>query len=325
MSLIDQIDFANHDGVNRAMINDFMRNQFYDNIFRDRVQGQHCIDIGFGTGLLSMLAIKHGAESIVAYESDDARYELGQTIIRRLGLEQKIQLIHSRFDHAMMDQYPTVTVAFSETVNGNLWQEGLFNSLPRRRRVTFLPGQYFLEMYACVVPDSFAQGLIAPNINTGFNPGVDIDPAFVNVVNQIGFPGNTIANTAPTTELNMLDPGVDTEWGWIPYLRLCVNNGQLVNGYCLDANDISVTFVNDVVVPVDFDQHSLQLTVDTTAWRNSSVILVPRVGMSHGSHRLMLDTGHWGPTLDPVVLYRPTGNVTITHSFYSGLITYTNE
>jgi hypothetical protein len=166
--------------------------------------------------------------------------------------------------------------------------------------------------------------LVTPHINTGFNPGVDIDPAFVEAVNLIGFPGNTITNTALTAELNMLDPGVDTEWGWIPYLRLCVDNGQLVSGYCLDANDISITFVNNGVVPVDFNQHSIQLAVDTTAWRNSSVILVPRVGMSHGSYQLMLDTGHWGPTLDPVVLYQPTGNVTISHSFYSGLITYTN-
>ena len=325
MSLIDQIDFANHDGVNRAMINDFMRNQFYDNIFVDRVQGQHCIDIGFGTGLLSMLAIKHGAESIVAYESDSARYELGQTIIKRLGLEQKIQLIHSRFDHTMLDQYPTVTVVFSETVNGNLWQEGLFNSLPRKRKINFLPGKYFLEIYACVVPDSFAQGLITPHINTGFNPGVDIDLNFVDVVNKIGFPGNTITNTAPQAELNMLDPGVDTEWGWIPYLRLCVNNGQLVAGYYLDANDVSIKFVDDITVPVDFDQHNIQLVVNTTLWRNNSVILVPRVGMSHGDHCLMLDTGHWGPTLDPVILYRPTSDVKIDHSFYSGLITYTND
>jgi hypothetical protein len=324
MSLINQIDFANHDGVNRAMINDFMRNQFYDNIFQGRVQGQHCIDIGFGTGLLSMLAIKHGAESIVAYESDDARYELGQTIIQRLGLEQKIQLIHNRFDYTMIDQYPDVTVAFSETVNGNLWQEGLFNSLPRKRRIEFLPGQYFLEMYACAVPDSFAQGLIAPHINTGFNPGVDIDSAFIEAVNQIGFPGNNVAGTVLTAELNRLNPGVDTEWGWIPYLRLCVNNGQLVSGYCLDANNFSLKFVDGVILPVDFDQHRIQLVIDTTLWRNSSVILVPRAGISHGSHRLMLDTGHWGPTSDPVVLHRPTSNVTITHSFHSGRITYTN-
>ena len=324
MSLLDQIDFANHDGVNRPMINDFMRNQFYDNIFAGNVQDQHCIDIGFGTGLLSILALKHGAQSVVAYESDDARYELGKTIIARLGLEQKIQLIHSRFNYSMLDRYPNVTVVFSETVNGNLWQEGLFNSLPRHRRVNFLPGKYFLEIYSCVVPDQFAQGLIDPHPTTGFSPGIDIDTNFVNFINEIGFPGNSITNTTPVTALTRLDPGVDTEWGWIPYLRLCVNNGSLVAGYYLDANDISINFVNGITAPIDFAQQQLQLTVDTTAWRNSSVILVPRVGMQHNNHRLMLDTGHWGPTSDPVILTRPIDNITITHNFYNGRIGYTN-
>jgi predicted RNA methylase len=88
MSMIDQIDFLNHDGVNRAMINDFMRNQFYDNIFAETVKDQHCVDIGFGTGLLSILALKHGARSVTAYESDPARFELGQLIIQTLNLNK---------------------------------------------------------------------------------------------------------------------------------------------------------------------------------------------------------------------------------------------
>lgn len=324
MSFLNQIDFANHDGVNRAMINDFMRNQFYNNIFTGNVKDQHCIDIGFGTGLLSVLALKHGARSIVAYESDDARYELGQLIIDRLNLSNRIQLIHDRFDHSMLDQHPNATVAFSETVNGNLWQEGLFNSLQRNRKINFLPGQYFLEIYACVVPDSFAQGLIAPKVHTGFNPGIDIDPAFVNLVNELGFSGHVVEPLSPVTAMHSLDIGIDTEWGWIPYLRLCVNNGVLVNGYCLDANSVSVQYVDGTMAPVDFEQTHIQLQIDTQSWQHQSVILVPRVGMRHGSCQMMLDTGHWGPTLDPIILVRPLKNVTITHNFLSGIIAYTS-
>ena len=325
MSAFNQIDFDNHDGVNRPMINDFMRNQFYDSILRENVKDQHCIDIGFGTGLLSILAIKYGAKSIVAYESDNARYQLGKEVINRLGLSNQITLLNDRFNYTLLDQYPNVTVVFSETVNGNLWQEGLFNSLPRQKKVNFLPSKYFLEIYACVVPDSFAQGLINPRPSSGFNPGIDIDVNFVNLINEIGFPGNYVTNTTPATALTRLDPGVDTEWEWIPYLRLCVNNGSLVAGYYLDANDISINFINDITTSIDFTQQQLQLTVDTAPWRDSSVILVPRVGMQHNSHRLMLDTGHWGPTLDPVIVTRPLGNITITHNFYNGRIIYTNN
>jgi hypothetical protein len=63
---------------------------------------------------------------------------------------------------------PASDVVFSETVNGNLWQEGLLNSLPRRAGVDFLPGKYFLEIYACVIPESFAQGLTTPRSAQGF-------------------------------------------------------------------------------------------------------------------------------------------------------------
>jgi hypothetical protein len=307
------------------MINDYMRNQFYDSILIGNVKDQHCIDIGFGTGLLSILAIKYGAKSIVAYESDNARYQLGKEVIDRLGLTGQINLINSRFNYLLLDQYPEVTVVFSETVNGNLWQEGLFNSLPRQKKVNFLPSKYFLEIYACVVPDSFAQGLINPQSSAGFNPGIDIDVNFVNLINEIGFPGNYVTNTTPTTALTQVDPGVDTEWGWIPYLRLCVNNGNLVAGYYLDANNTSINFVDGVTTSIDFTQQQLQLTVDTIAWRDSSVILVPRVGMQHDRHRLMLDTGHWGPTSDPVILTRPVNNIAITHNFYNGLIQYTDD
>jgi hypothetical protein len=327
MNFLNRIDFNDHDGVNRSMINDFMRNQFYDNILKDNVKDQHCIDIGFGTGLLSLLAIKHGAKSIIAYESDDDRYELGCHVIKKLGLEHQITLLHSRFNFKMLDQYPTVTVAFSETVNGNLWQEGLLNSLPRQHKINFLPGQYFLEIYACIVPDSFAQGLIYPTADVGFAPGVDIDGNFIKLINDIGFPGKgvpaTMWSNSQTQFLNF-EVHNETNWGWMPYLRLCVNNGKLVSGYYVDANNITNSVVNNIVKPIEFNCQEQQLIIDTTTWGDSSVILIPRAGMMHGEHRLMLDTGHWGPTLDPVILNRPTSNIVITHNFHNGLITYTN-
>lgn len=327
MNFLNQINFFDHDGVNRSMINDFMRNQFYDNIFAGNVRDQHCLDIGFGTGLLSILALKHGALSIIAYESDDARYELGKLIIERLGLTEKIQLIHSRFNHFTLDYHPQVTVAFSETVNGNLWQEGLFNSLQRTRKVKFLPGQYFLEIYACAVPESFAQGLINPTPNVGFSPGVDIDVNFVELVNKLGFPTHSVPTSAwPVDQNNFLNFEVhgETDWGWMPYLRLASQNGTIVTGYTVDANSITTSIVNATTLPINFDSVEQQLTFDTSSWQNKSVILIPRAGMRHEDHKLMLDTGHWGPASDPIILTRPTSNVVITHSFYSGLITYTN-
>jgi predicted RNA methylase len=60
MDFLDRVDFENHDGVYLSMLNDVARNHFYDQILTE-VRNQHCVEIGFGTGLLSMLALKHGA------------------------------------------------------------------------------------------------------------------------------------------------------------------------------------------------------------------------------------------------------------------------
>ena len=72
--ILKEIDWYNHDGVNLSMINDFMRNQFYDRVLSKHVTNQNCTDVGFGTGLLSMIALKHGATHVRAFEVDYHRY-----------------------------------------------------------------------------------------------------------------------------------------------------------------------------------------------------------------------------------------------------------
>lgn len=65
-----KINWLSDDGVNLLMINDVPRNAFYSKILSKNVQGKKCCDVGFGTGMLSILALKHGATSIIAYEKD---------------------------------------------------------------------------------------------------------------------------------------------------------------------------------------------------------------------------------------------------------------
>lgn len=304
MEFLNRIDWYNHDGVNRGMINDFVRNQFYDRIISRYVKDRQCIDIGFGTGLLSMLAIKHGATHIQAYESDYDRYLLGCEIIQRLGLADKIELVNERYDRS----YRHNRVVFTETVNGNLWWEGLWNSLPEDPNQTFLPGQYFLEMWAVEIPMQFAQGLCRPAAE-GFSPGVDIDQRFVETVNQLS--GRTVAPELPLPQgIVYFERQQNTDWGWVPYLR-AVQAGQVVTSYS-----------------VSHWQHNIkhfELTVDTSAWRNSTVLLVPRMGMKQDSDTLYLDVGHWGPGENPVLLVNPQQDLVVKHNVRNGLITYSLE
>lgn len=311
MDFLKRIDWFNHDGVNLSMINDFMRNQFYDRILGRYVSGQRCTDIGFGTGLLSMLALKHGADHVRAFESDTDRYLLGCEIVRRLNLNHKIELINERYDNS----YKTTPITFSETVNGNLWWEGLWNSLPNDNKSIFLPGKYFLEIWALEIPESFAKGIgVDEETNRVFAPGVDVDLQFVQTVNEL------ICESADCTHvptvLNNLDSGIvqferqiNTVWNWIPYLR-AVQAGEKVASYTASFFDERDTF---------------DLRIPTKQWQNATVLVVPRMGMQQDNDKLYLDTGHWGPGENPIMLVKPQGTLVVKHNVHNGLITYSLE
>ncbi len=308
MDFIKRIDWYNHNGINVAMINDFMRNQFYDRVLSRYVKNQHCTDIGFGTGLLSMLALKHGAKYIRAFESDEDRYQLGCEIIKRLNLASRIELINEHYDHF----YQPTPITFAEIVDGNLWWEGLWNSLPRDNKSIFLPGEYFLEIWAAEVPNSFAQGIQqVEEANRIFNPGVDVDPKFVRTVNELVC--ETYDCTYKPTPVLELTPGimefdreVNTIWNWIPYMR-AVQTGSVVARYSVSQWD---------------NLDDIRLNVQTSDWQNKAVLIVPRMGMQQDSDKLYLDTGHWGPGENPVLLVNPQDTLVVKHNVRNGLITY---
>jgi hypothetical protein len=305
MNFLNNIDWRNHDGVNIGMINDFMRNQFYDRVLANEVKDCECTDVGFGTGLLSMIALKHGARHIRAFESDYDRYLLGKEIIQRLGLENKVSLFNERYTH---NHEPT-PVTFTETVNGNLWWEGLWSSLPKANETKFLPGEYFLEIWAVTVPDSFAKGLCRRGSSGEyFSPGIDLDDTFISTINQL-------ANWKSSSIEVELKPGIvqferqqETDWGWIPYMRAS-QAGSLVAEYSASN--------------YDKDRSCYSLSVSTAHWNNQTILIVPRAGMKHHNYKLYLDTGHWGPTESPVLLHRPQGQLIIKHNVKDGTVSYT--
>jgi hypothetical protein len=305
MDILNEIDWHNHDGVNLPMINDFMRNQFYDRVLSRHVAGKHCTDVGFGTGLLTMIALKHGAAHVRAFESDYHRYHLGVEIIRRLDLGSQIELINDRYDH---NHTPT-SITFSETVNGNLWWEGLWNSLPVGAETKFLPGEYFLELWATVVPDAFAQGLTKiGQTQQYFSPGVELDYKFIDVVNSFRNAQSPMAQSLPNGIVHF-ERQQETDWGWIPYMR-AVQAGSVIARYSASNTSNIEEFV---------------LEVDTQPWKNQTVLIVPRMGMQQDTDRLYLDTGHWGPGENPVLLVCPQQRLVVKHSVKTGIITYSLE
>ena len=324
---LSSIDWNKHDGVNLPMINDFMRNQFYDNVLRNRVKDKHCLDIGFGTGLLSILALKHGAKSITAYESDNNRYLLGCEIIKRLELENKITLIHNRYKHDDFDKHDS-NVIFSETVGGGLWGEGIWNSFPRQSGIQFLPGQYYLDIMALEIPESFANGLIneVDDSIRYFSPGIDIDTKFIECINNL-------RNGKNSPDINLCKDGItklsniNTIWGWMPYMRLAAYNGKSIAKYTVDAIENTITTTDQIgtnKAVIDFAIDNINMSINTEGFHNKCVMLVPRVGMKHGDANLILDTGCWGPVDYPVLLKNiQNSKITLSHHTKTGELKYT--
>lgn len=298
MDFLDCIDFENHNGVYLPMINDVARNQFYDQILTE-VQDQDCVEIGFGTGFLSMLALKHGARSIVAYESDPIRYQLGCEVIRVLKLQDRITLINQRYDHTCEHEQQVV---FTETVDDNIWGEGLYNSLPRQLGKRFLPGQYFLEIHAIPISTDIASSVIQAHEENHFSPGVDVDTKFVSYVNLL----LSKKYNKPIKSKTGLPLGVNELTPMPTYVDWTTNN-TYAGRYVLDAN---APFADNPV---------RELRVDTT---KQPVLIVPRAGMQHGHNRLYLDTGHWKLPANPAVINAPNSRVIVEHDFRTGKITY---
>jgi len=58
------------------MLNDANRNKFYSDAMEGHVQGRCVVDIGAGSGLLSLMAAKHGASKVLAIEASADMVEL---------------------------------------------------------------------------------------------------------------------------------------------------------------------------------------------------------------------------------------------------------
>lgn len=318
---LDRINWNSDDGVFFPMLMDWRRNQFYDQIIKQQVVGKHCVDVGFGTGLLSILALKHGAKHVTAYEQNADRYELGKYIIDRLGLQSKIDLVHQQFDH--QTSVSPQDVVITETVNIGLWGEGLWQSMPRAGNYNWLPSSVFMEIIAEPVSQAFADDLFRPADHFGFfNPGVDIDPDYVSLINQLAK-----KNIPNKSHFYDTDNHQTTVWGGWTYVRWSQVGKTPVAHYKVDLGQHSIEVQDSVAhtwSSIDFTAQEITMTVDLPS-NDRPMLIVPRTGICHDNN-LFLDTAEsWGGGCKPLLVTANTRRVTIAHNTESGLITYSQE
>ncbi|NXN07644.1 ANM9 methyltransferase, partial [Indicator maculatus] len=115
------------------MLNDSKRNLTYLKAIQKAVHSgcKSVLDIGTGTGILSMFAKKAGASSVYACELSKTMYELARDVVAANNMEREIKLLHLKsLDIEIPRHMPErVSLVVTETVDAGLFGEGIVESL----------------------------------------------------------------------------------------------------------------------------------------------------------------------------------------------------
>ena len=127
--------------IHQEMLSDFVRTEAYrdsmirnKSLFKDKI----VMDIGCGTGILSMFAAKSGAKHVYAIEMADV-YKVAQEIVKRNGYADKITILHGKVEEIELP-VDKVDIIVSEWMGYLLLFEGMFDSVLWARDKYLAPG-----------------------------------------------------------------------------------------------------------------------------------------------------------------------------------------
>lgn len=125
----DSVTLLRAGGISLDMINDQERNIFYEQSISMECKNRICIDIGAGNGLLTFLAIKHGAKHVYCIEADPYTCNLLREMSVELGFCNKITIINKIFKLSDFDSYNWIH-GKPEIIIHELLSGKIFNQVP---------------------------------------------------------------------------------------------------------------------------------------------------------------------------------------------------
>ncbi|XP_031640693.1 protein arginine N-methyltransferase 7 [Contarinia nasturtii] len=137
------------------MLHDHERNEKYFRALKKAIDKMHecnlpanVLDIGTGTGLLSMMAVKCGADSVIACEAFRPMADCAEQIMEANGMAGQIQLIKKRSTSIFEEDLPQrANILVTEVFDTELIGEGAIETFNHAHR-------HLLEKNCIVVPDS---------------------------------------------------------------------------------------------------------------------------------------------------------------------------
>nr|XP_012225402.1 PREDICTED: protein arginine N-methyltransferase 6 [Linepithema humile] len=117
--------------IHQLMLNDKTRVLAYKNaIFnlKEKFQGKTVMDIGAGSGILSIFCAQAGAKKVYAVEASALAEAIEQVLIEN-NVQNIIQVIHSKVEDILPDSLEKVDIIVSEWMGFYLVHEGMLDSV----------------------------------------------------------------------------------------------------------------------------------------------------------------------------------------------------
>ncbi|TLD23344.1 hypothetical protein PspLS_07488 [Pyricularia sp. CBS 133598] len=189
---LNQRGLYNHHGIHEEMLKDEVRTKSYMNaivqnkhLFKDKV----VLDVGCGTAILSMFAVKAGAKHVIGVDMSTIIFK-AREIVARNGMADKITLIQGKMEEIEMP-FPHVDIIISEWMGYFLLYESMLDT------VLYARDRYLAK-----------DGLIFPDKAIIYAAGIE-DGEYKD--EKIGFWDNVYGfDYTPLKETALSEPLVDT-------------------------------------------------------------------------------------------------------------------
>ncbi|KAF2900191.1 hypothetical protein ILUMI_05986 [Ignelater luminosus] len=128
--------------VHKCMLQDTKRNEAYHKAIFDNKEafkGKIVLDVGAGTGILSVFCAQAGAAKVYAVEASET-YKLAIEVAQENNLQDVIQVIHSPVETLTLPEDGKVDIIVSEWMGHFLLHEGMLDSVIFARDKFLRPG-----------------------------------------------------------------------------------------------------------------------------------------------------------------------------------------